>query len=188
MRQNKNKWTSTFFKACGLVAALGFAGALHAASGMGGAGEASAGAGMDDPLAALAALGDAMADFGPDGGGSVRAKKKDNDPVKARLKDPRNVQVRVEKVSQGAFPLVALRLKVVRAAKTGPGAKLAKNTILTAVPSFGIKEGAVDLSDAASRINAGAYYLRRKDKAMIRLDAEAAGKNGLYRLSYIERK
>ncbi len=140
----------------------------------------------DDPLAELAALGDAMMDEGPEGGGSIRAKKEVDTAVTKRKKDGRNVEAKVEEVKLGKFPRVAVKVRVSRPAKTGKGAGLAKNDTLVIIPLFKVKKGKIVMEDDATRLNAGAFYLQRGDKVMIRLGDNPKGK--LWKAEYIERK
>ena len=138
-----------------------------------------------DPLAALAELGDAVADTGPEGGGSIRAKKDANLERAKRLKDKNNLEARVESTDTKGFPLVAISLKVSKPAKTGPGKELKKNTKIRVIPKLAVKAKAVDMNDDATRLNAGAFYLKKGDKVMVRL---GANKGKYWEAEYIERK
>lgn len=139
-----------------------------------------------DPLAELAALGDAMASLGPEGGGSIRAKRDVDPKVAARRKDKRNLEARVESVKVGGFPTVALRIKVTRPAKSGPGKSVKRNSSLVIVPAYQVSGGQVALKDPDTLRNAGAFYLKSGDRVLVRLADKPDGK--LWRAEYIERK
>jgi hypothetical protein len=139
-----------------------------------------------DPLAELSALGSALAEMDQEAGGSIRAKKAVDLGRTKRIKDDKNLQAKVLKVSQGAFPLVALVVKVSKAAKTGPGSKIKKNSTLTIIPQYTkSSDGSIDLKDSTTLLNAGAYFLQKGDKVVIRLGPEA-GK--VRSAEYLERK
>jgi hypothetical protein len=139
-----------------------------------------------DPLAELAALGDEAVDTGPEGGGSIRAKKDADLSRTRRLKDPKNLEARVEEVITKGFPIVAVKVKVSRPAKEGEGKKIAKNTKLVLLPRLVVEGKSVALEDEATRINAGAYYLKKGDKVAVRLGENR--KSNLWQADYIERK
>jgi len=138
-----------------------------------------------DPLSELAALGEMFSDASPDGGGSIRAKQAADTEQVRRLKDKRNITAKVEAVKTGRFPTVALKVKVTRAAKEGDGKTIMKNTVLVVVPDFKISGGGVDFTDPQTARNAGAWYLSRGDKVMIRLGKQV-GK--VWHAQYIERR
>ena len=138
-----------------------------------------------DPLSELAALGEMFSDASPDGGGSIRAKQAANTDQSRRLKDKRNITAKVEAVKAGRFPTVALKVKVTRAAKEGEGKAIPKNTVLVVVPDFNIRGGEVDLRDPQTARNAGAWYLNRGDKVMIRLGKQVGQ---VWHAQYIERR
>lgn len=138
-----------------------------------------------DPLAQLAALGDAVAQTGPEGGGSIRAKKDVNTAMAQRLGDHHNLEAKVEAVRTGAFPVVALRVRVLRPAKEGPGKSVARNQTLAVVPKLEVKGAHVDMKDPTTLINAGAYYLKPGDRVMVRLGAKKAK---FWEADYIERR
>ena len=64
--------------------------------------------------------------------------------------------------------------------------KIAKNTKLVLVPKLKVKGKAVALDDDATLINAGAFYLKKGDKVVVRLGANK--KSNLWEAEYIERK
>lgn len=134
----------------------------------------------------LQELGDAAAtEAEPKGGGSIRAKKEAELARTTRLGRAANLQAKVEAVSRGRFPLVALRLRVTRPAGTGEGAGVAKNSILVVTPKVAITPGGVNLGDSATELNAGAYYLQRGDTVAVRL-GEKRGRTWI--ADYVERK
>ena len=139
----------------------------------------------EDPLAALAALGDAISDDGPEGGGSIRAKKDVDTAMTDRLGDPHNLQVKITEVLHGKFPAVAVKAKVLKLPKTRGAVEISKNETLVLVPLLKVRGGRVDMQDEGTRINAGSFYLRCGDKAMVRL-GERRGK--VWQAAYIERK
>lgn len=139
-----------------------------------------------DPLAALAELGDSLAMDGPEAGGSIRAKKDADLTVVKRLKDKRNLLAKVVQIKRAAFPWIALKLKVVKPATEGAHkAAVKKNDEIVVIPTLKLTAKAPDLSDPATLINAGAFYLQSGDQVMVRL-TETRGKKWL--AEYIERK
>lgn len=148
-------------------------------------GAASVAANDLDPLAELAALGDALADSGPEAGGSIRAKRDADLTGAKRVSAAENLEGRVDEVKLGRFPTVALRVKVLRSAQTGTGKDVAKNATLVIVPKLKIQEGEVDLADADTLVNAGAFYLKKGDKVAVRLGSQ---RGKLWEADYIERK
>lgn len=140
----------------------------------------------DDPLAELTALGDAMAAIGPEGGGSIRAKADVDPKVRARKRDKRNFDGRVDSIKVGSFPAVAVRVRVSRPAKDGPGKGLQRNALVVLVPVYKVEGGAVAMQDEATRLNAGAFYLKAGDRVVVRLGENI--KDNLWQAEYIERK
>ena len=138
-----------------------------------------------DPLAELAALGEGAVATGPEGGGSIRAKKDADLTSSQRLKDGKNLEGKVETVSTKSFPLVAVTLKVTQPAKEGVGKDQAKNVTLVVVPQLKVENKTVAMQDPATMINAGAFYLKKGDKVVVRL---GANKGKYWEAEYIERK
>ncbi len=138
-----------------------------------------------DPLAELASLGEAMAETTPEGGGSIRAKKEVDTTRQKRLKDPRNLEGKVESIKTGAFPAVAIKVRIAKPAKDGPGKSVKSGDAIVVVPKLKIDAGKVDLADADTRLNAGSFYLQGGDRVVIRL---GAAKGAVFEAEYIERK
>jgi hypothetical protein len=139
-----------------------------------------------DPIAELSALGSALAELDQEAGGSIRAKKAVDLDRTTRLKDVKNLQAKVVKVKKGAFPLVALVVKITKSAKEGAGKELKKNTQITIIPKYQkASDGAVDLAQAETLLNAGAYFLLPGDKIMLRV---AKTRGALLEAEYLERK
>lgn len=139
-----------------------------------------------DPAAAMKDLGDQLAMENPEGGGSIRAKKDPDTSATQRKNDKKNVQARVISIKKGAFPQVALVLKVTKAAEDGPNKdKAAKDAQIIVVPTYKLNGKTVDLADQPSVLNAGAFYLAEGDTVFVRLDAQD-GK--LWKAGYIERR
>ncbi len=138
-----------------------------------------------DPLAELAALGDEMAETGPEGGGSIRAKKEADLDRTMRLKDKRNVEAQVEGVNTARFPFVAVKLKIRKPATDGAGKSVKKNSEIVVVPAMKFSGKSADLTDEATLMNAGAYYLQRGDRVMVRLGEK---KGSVWSAEYIERR
>ncbi|MCC6810583.1 MAG: hypothetical protein IT381_24345 [Deltaproteobacteria bacterium] len=139
-----------------------------------------------DPAAAMKDLGDQLAMENPEGGGSIRAKKDPDTSAATRKADKKNVQARVTSIKKGTFPQVALVLKVTKPAEDGPNKdKAAKDAQIIVVPTYKAAGKTVDLSDAPSVLNAGAYYLAEGDNVYVRLDAQD-GK--VWKAGYIERR
>ncbi len=138
-----------------------------------------------DPLAELAALGDSVADTAAEGGGSIRAKKDTDLSRDKRLKDDKNLEAKVEVVKLGAFPAVAVRLKVTKPAKVGAGKDVKANDVLVIVPKLKVEAGKVALNDPDTQLNAGTFYLVEGDKVAVRLGQK---KDKVWEAEYIERK
>jgi hypothetical protein len=138
-----------------------------------------------DPLAELAKLGDSVAESAQEGGGSIRAKKDVDLTRDKRLKDPKNIEAKVEEVKAGAFPAVAVRLKVLKPAKEGAGKDLKANDSIVIVPKLKVDGKKVVLEDADTVLNAGSFYLMEGDKVVVRL---GANKGKMWEAEYIERK
>ena len=81
--------------------------------------------------------------------------------------------------------MVALRMKVSKSAKEGPGKAVKKSTSLVIVPRLKVTAGSVELEDPDTLVNAGAFYLKRGDKVMVRLGPE---RDGVWEAEYVERK
>lgn len=141
-----------------------------------------------DPLIELAELGEsaaADADATPEAGGSIRAKRETDMMAMARLNDPNNLRARVEEVHRGAFPLVALKIQVLRAAKEGDGARHKKGDRIVVLPKLTVASGRVDMNDTQTEINGGAFYLKRGDKIAVRV----GNKSGrAWTAEYLERE
>ncbi len=169
------------------IAAAAYAADNPAAQGTPAAqGSAQAGASAEtDPLAELASLGDSVAETAQEGGGSIRAKKDVDLTREKRLKDPKNLEAKVERLKAGTFPTVALRLKVLKPAKEGPGKDVKANDTLVVVPRLKVDGGKVSLADRETVLNAGSYYLQEGDRVMVRL---GASKGKVWEAEYIERK
>ena len=68
-----------------------------------------------DPLEALAALGDSLLeDSADEGGSSVRARQTGDRLTQMRMKDQRNLQAKITSIRKGAFPTVALKVKILK--------------------------------------------------------------------------
>lgn len=139
----------------------------------------------DDPAAAMAALGDQLAMDNPEGGGSIRAKKDPDTKAAQRKASPDNLQARVVSLKKGAFPQVGLVLKVLKPATKGAGKDIAKDAQLIVTPTYKFAGKAADLSDEATTLNAGAYYLAEGDTVFVRLDAKTGN---VWKASYVERR
>ncbi len=138
-----------------------------------------------DPLAELAALGNSVAEAEVEGGGSIRAKKEGDTAKLQRLNAPDNVEARVEAVTQQKFPLVAIKIKISKPGKAGKGTEMAKDQVLVVIPKLKAAGAHIDLTDADTVTNAGAYYLKKGDKVAVKLGAQT---DKAYWADYIERK
>lgn len=131
-------------------------------------------------------LGAALAQENPEGGGSIRAKKEPDLAAQTRKADKKNVQARVATVKRGAFPNVALILKVSKPAEDGPNKdKAAKDAQIIVSPVYKMAGASPDWKDAATVLNAGAFYLTEGDNVYVRLDT-LDGKT--WKVGYIERR
>ena len=91
----------------------------------------------------------------------------------------------MEAVATKGFPLVALTVTVLQPAKEGAGKDLKKNDKVVVAPKLKVEGASASLSDPATSINAGAFYLRKGDRVAIRL-GENKGK--YWEAEYVERK
>lgn len=140
----------------------------------------------DDAASAMQAMGDQLAADNPEGGGSIRAKKEPDTTAMARKNDKRNITAKVVGMKKGAFPQVALVVKVTKPADDGPNKdKVKKDDQLILAPNYKLAGKTVDLADNDSVLNAGAFYLAEGDTVYVRLDA-LTGK--VWKVAYIERK
>ena len=131
-------------------------------------------------------LGAALAQENPEGGGSIRAKKEPDMAAQQRKADKKNIQARVIAVKRGAFPNVALILKVSKPADDGPNKdKVKKDDQVVVSPVYKMAATAPDWKDSATVVNAGAYYLTESDNVYVRLDT-LDGKT--WKVGYIERR
>jgi len=143
-------------------------------------------AGEVDFVASFEELGDALLDEQSTAGGQPSAAVKSRDRLsQLRLQDTRNLEARVTGIKRGSFPTVALKVKVVKAAGQGAGAKLQKNQTLVVFPRLKFAATSVDLNDDPTLRNAGAFFLQRGDKVMIRLGYQ---RGRVWEADYIERK
>ncbi len=138
-----------------------------------------------DPLAELAALGSSMTAVGPEGGGSIRAKREVDLTKTTRQTDAENLEARVEEVKVGRFPAAAVRLRVVKPAKSWAGAELKANDTLVIVPALKVENGRIIMDDPNTTMNAGSYYLQTGDKVMLKLTKK---QGAMWQAGYIERK
>ena len=138
-----------------------------------------------DAAAAMQDLGAQLAQENPEGGGSIRAKKEPDTAEKARKSDKHNLQAKVIGVKKGAFPQVALVMKVTKSAEEGPGKDLAKDKQIIVMPVYKMNGKAVDYGDAPTVLNIGAFYIGEGETAFVRIES-ADGKT--LKASYIERK
>ncbi len=129
--------------------------------------------GGQDPLASLAALG-GTASTGEqlEAGGSIRASKPT--PVAALFAAEPDAndkyEAQVMEVSSRAYPEVALKLKIRRAATASAAAvKLAAGRVVECTVLLArSKRGEVDFTDETTRRNLGAYYLKKGDRVLVR--------------------
>jgi len=91
----------------------------------------------------------------------------------------------VELTNLGKFPAVAVRLKITKPAKEGAGKGVKGNDTIVIVPKLKMDAGRVAMDDATTAINAGAFYLMKGDKIVVRL-GEMKGK--VWVADYVERK
>lgn len=143
----------------------------------------------DDPLADLSQLGDAVASAGPEGGGSIRATNPNAMALASMMEshDPKEFFLaEIVRVSRGDFPTVLVRLKVRTTPTAGPlSTKLRRGRILEGPVILARKEGAIDLSEAKTQGNIGAYFLQRGDRINVHV---RVGEKGRLELDYVERR
>lgn len=137
-----------------------------------------------DPLAELAALGQSMV-IGPEGGGSIRAKKAVDLSRMDRMQKADNLEGKVELIKTGAFPVVAVRIRVTKTAAEGAGKEIPFGASVVIVPELKVMAGHVAMNDENTRINAGAFYLQEGDKVVVRVTEQASK---VWKAAYIERK
>ena len=146
----------------------------------------------DDPLGELGALGGAVASAaGPEGGGSIRASRPADFAMAAdspRL-DPREVfEAEVVAVKRGSFPQVVLRLRVRKAAESGPLAKpLHKGRVIEGSVIYVGNSAAVDLQIPDNQRNLAAFYLAAGDTVTLHARPGAPGQFDRVGLDWLER-
>lgn len=133
----------------------------------------------NDPLAGIAGMqGTTVAFAPPEAGGSIRATKPQLLTSLIPHEPTERLEAEVMEAQRGAFPAVALKLRVRRAPRTGPYAKqLVGDKVFIGVIAFTGKAQTVDMSSESNQRNAGAYYLQARDRVFVhvnQLDAKGA--------------
>lgn len=142
-------------------------------------------AAASNPLAELVALGQGVASRREESGGSIRAKRGVQLAATEKRRAPQTLHARVEVVARKAFPLVALRLRVRRPARRGPGKALDRGERLVVVPALSFEDGVADLSDPTTLRNAGAFYLQKGDRVLVQLDER---QGDVWKAGYLQRR
>jgi hypothetical protein len=141
-----------------------------------------------DPLAELGAGGTAVASAAPEAGGSIRASRPSaftfpgQDAVTAPTggapaaaagaagphEPTERMEAEVLEVRRGEFPSVVLKLRVRKAAGTGPLAKpLHRGSVFEGTPVFVGAPVPLDLGPDQNRRNLAAYYLAPGDRVVV---------------------
>lgn len=127
--------------------------------------------GGDDDMSLLAA---AAVEDGIDSGSSLRAKK--TAELQKLLKDRATVaQGKVVAVKQGAFPNVVVSVRVLRGPTGKLGQAIRKGKTIVFTPAYKMKGEALDLSDAKTQVNLGAYYLEAGDRVNVKIGEPTKG-------------
>lgn len=117
-------------------------------------------------------------------GSSLRAKKT-ADLEKMFKDEATSAQGTVAEVTPGAFPSAEVTIAIVRA-PTGPlGSDVRKGKKIKIQPIIKMKGKDVDWSDEPTQLNAGARYLQKGDKILVKL---GKGANGAYEAEIIVRQ
>jgi len=89
-------------------------------------------------------------------------------------------------VTRGAFPQVALKLKVRRAIAAGAlKGKVGAGKIIEVSVLLGPQGGAVDFTQPSIQRNLAAYYLKKGDRVIVRV---AEGTGGQVLVEWLERR
>lgn len=144
-----------------------------------------------DPLAALAGLGGSVkGGEAPEAGGSIRAAKPT--PVAALMsasaeaEAAERFEAEVVDVARGAFPQVALKLKVRRAITVGAlKGKVGAGKIIDVAVLLGAQGAALDFTQPSIQRNLAAYYLRKGDRVIARV---VEGTGGQVMVEWLERR
>ena len=129
--------------------------------------------GPEDDLTTLAEVSVATDDV--DSGSSLRAKKTAD--LERLLSDRARTAVgKVVSIARVSFPQTEVRVRILRAPSGPLGNVIRKGKTLVFVPQFKQKEGTLDLADAETQTNIGAYFLRKGDRVRIRVGQRRGGR------------
>lgn len=121
--------------------------------------------GGEDDMGLLAA---AAADEGIDSGSSLRAKK--TAELSKLFKDRATVaHGKVVGVTQGAFPNVQVKVRILRGPIGDLGKKVRKGQTIAFTPWFAMKGKQVDFADTKTQNNLGAYFLKSGDRVQVKV-------------------
>lgn len=127
--------------------------------------------GGDEDFGALASA-ESEDDF--DSGSSLRAKKVAD--VQKLFKDAKVVAIgKVVRVQRGAFPKSLIKVQVLRGPTGTLGKRVRKGAKINFEPVFKKSGKTIDWNDATTQINAGACFLKRGDKVVIRIGKPIKG-------------
>lgn len=116
----------------------------------------------------------ALTDEDEGSGSSLRAKKTADLEKLFKNKD-KLVVAQVVGVSYGPFPEATVTVKVIANPTGELGKKIARGDNIKVVPVLKKKGAAPDFSDDNTQNNAGAWYLKKKDKVRILIGKEVKG-------------
>lgn len=116
----------------------------------------------------------ALVDEDEGSGSSLRAKKTADLEKLFKNKD-KLVVGQVAGVSYGTFPETTVSIKVVANPSGELGKKIARGATIKVMPVLKKKGPAADFSDDNTQNNAGAWYLKKKDKVRILIGKEVKG-------------
>ena len=127
--------------------------------------------GGDDDFGALA---DASNESDFDSGSSLRAKKVAD--VQKLFKDAKTVAIgKVVRVQKGAFPKSLVMVQILRGPKGALGKQIAKGAKINFEPMFSKSKKIVNWNDESNQINAGAWFIKRGDKVVVRIGKPIKG-------------
>ena len=109
-------------------------------------------------------------------GSSLRAKLKAE--REAAFADPESTLVaQVVDVDPAAYPRTRLKLRVLKSPRGALKESAPRGSTILVVPHIPSDDGQVKWGDAATRMNAGAYYLQPKDRVRVRI---SGGEDGAF--------
>ena len=127
--------------------------------------------GGDDDFGALASA-TSESDF--DSGSSLRAKKVAD--LQKLFNDAKTVAIgKVVRVQKGAFPRTLVSVQILRGPKGELGKQISKGSKINFEPNFSKTKKAINWSKESNQINAGAWFIKKGDKVVVRIGKPIKG-------------